>query len=105
MNFTGSNIDNFLGTARIYDAAVLKDGKPLSFDSLYIESKAMGTNKVITAVSNEFDAALVGEFSIRDPAGRRRFFPEQILPQLYKAIKNRAEERELQLCGHHQKSG
>lgn len=85
MNFTGSNIDNFLGTARIYEAAVLKDGKPLSFDSLYIESKAMGTNKVITAVSNEFDAALVGEFSIRDLPGAvgsflNKYFPSYIKP-------------------------
>lgn len=85
MNFTGSNIDNFLGTARIYEAAVLKDGKPLSFDSLYIESKAMGNNKVITAVSNEFDAALVGEFSIRDLPGAvgsflNKYFPSYIKP-------------------------
>lgn len=85
MNFTGSNIDNFLGTARIYEAAVLKDGKPLSFDSLSIESKAMGNNKVITVVSNEFDAALVGEFSIRDLPGAvgsflNKYFPSYIKP-------------------------
>src|SRR5690606_34590850 len=33
MNFTGDNIDNFLGTARIYDAAVYRKDKRISFDS------------------------------------------------------------------------
>ncbi|WP_276484446.1 translocation/assembly module TamB domain-containing protein [Paraflavitalea pollutisoli] len=65
-NFSGNNIDNFLGTARVYEASILKKGKRISFDSLNVESKTMGTNKVITVLSNEFDAALVGQFSIRD---------------------------------------
>ena len=85
MNFSGNNIDNFLGTARIYDAAILRNGKPLAFDSLSVESKAMGNNKVITAVSNEFDGALVGEFSIRDlPAAfstfLNKYYPSYVKP-------------------------
>jgi hypothetical protein len=92
MNFTGSNIDNFLGTARIYEASVLKNSKPISFDSLSIESKAVGTNKVITVVSNEFDGALVGEFSIKDlPDAVRSFlnkyYPSYIKPS-HKELKN-----------------
>lgn len=73
-NFRGNNIDNFLGTARIYDASLFRKGRKISFDSLYIESKIMDSNKVITAVSNEFDAAIAGEFSINDlPAAFQTF--------------------------------
>lgn len=84
-NFTGDNIDNFLGTARVYDASVFRRGKRISFDSLYVESKIMDSNKVITAVSNEFDAAIAGEFSIRDlPAAFQTFlnkyYPTYIKP-------------------------
>lgn len=84
-NFTGSNIDNFLGTARVYDASVFRSGKRISFDSLYVESKIMDSNKVITAVSNEFDAAIAGEFSINDlPAAFQTFlnkyYPTYINP-------------------------
>ena len=84
-NFTGSNIDNFLGTARVYDALVLRNGKRISFDSLYLESKILDSNKVITAVSNEFDAAIAGEFSIKDlPAAFQTFlnkyYPSYIKP-------------------------
>src|SRR6185436_12754739 len=54
-------------------------------DSLSIESKAMGNNKVITVVSNQFDGALVGEFSIRDlPAAvstfLNKYYPSYIKP-------------------------
>lgn len=84
-NFTGNNVDNFLGTARIYDASLFRSGKRISFDSLYLESKIMDSNKVITAVSNEFDAALAGEFSINDlPAAFQTFlnkyYPAYIKP-------------------------
>lgn len=84
-NFTGNNIDNFLGTARVYDASLLKSGKRISFDSLYIESKIIDSNKVITAISNEFDAAIAGEFSINDlPAAFQTFlnkyYPSYIKP-------------------------
>lgn len=73
-DFRGDNIDNFLGTARVYEASVFKKGKRISFDSLNIESKTMGDNKVIKVLSNEFDAALVGQFSIRDlPTAFRTF--------------------------------
>lgn len=84
-NFTGSTIDNFLGTAKIYDASVFKNGRRISFDSLSIESKQMGKDKSIVAVSNEFDAAIAGEFSIRElPAAFQtflnRYYPSYINP-------------------------
>ena len=79
-DFSGDNIDNFLGSARIYEAAVFKNGRKLSFDSLHLESQMMDNNKVITAVSNEFDAALVGEFSIKDLPESFRTFLSKYYP-------------------------
>ncbi|RYF95873.1 MAG: hypothetical protein EOO00_04065, partial [Chitinophagaceae bacterium] len=79
-DFSGDNIDNFLGTARIFDASIFKNGKKMSFDSLHLESQMMDNNKVITAVSNEFDAALVGEFSIKDLPESFRTFLSKYYP-------------------------
>lgn len=85
VNFQGNNIDNFLGTARIFDASILKSGQRIAFDSLFLESKMVDNNKIITALSNEFDAALAGEFSIKDlPAAFQTFlnkyYPAYIKP-------------------------
>ena len=84
-NFTGDNIDNFLGTANIYGASVFKNGQRVSFDSLTVESSIVDNNKTITVVSNEFDGAIVGEFSIHDlPASFQTFlnkyYPSYIKP-------------------------
>jgi len=84
-NFTGDNIDNFLGTASIYDASIFKNGQRVSFDSLNLESSIIDNNKTITVVSNEFDGAIVGEFSIHDlPASFQTFlnkyYPSYIKP-------------------------
>ena len=38
LNFTGNNIDNFLGTARIYDAKLNWDSTRLSLDSITLSS-------------------------------------------------------------------
>ena len=84
-NFTGDDIDNFLGKASIYDASLFKNGQRVSFDSLTLESSVVDNNKTITIVSNEFDGAIVGEFSIKDlPASFQTFlnkyYPSYIKP-------------------------
>jgi hypothetical protein len=84
-DFSGDNIDNFLGTARIFEASLFKKGRKISFDSLHLESQMMDNNKVITAVSNEFDAALVGEFSIKDLPESFRTFLSKYYPAYIKS--------------------
>ncbi|HEY4206811.1 MAG TPA: translocation/assembly module TamB domain-containing protein [Puia sp.] len=84
-NFTGNDVDNFLGHASIYDASIFKNGQRVSFDSLTMESSIVDNNKTITVVSNEFDGAIVGEFSIKDlPASFQTFlnkyYPSYIKP-------------------------
>ncbi len=88
-DFTGDNIDDFLGTAKIYDAAIFKNGQRISFDSLTVESKKTGNSKSILVESNEFDAALAGEYSIRElPAAFQiflnRYYPSYIKPSTRK---------------------
>src|SRR5690606_11482356 len=38
MDFTGTNVDNFLGYAKLHDLKILKDEQPLNLDSLMINS-------------------------------------------------------------------
>ncbi len=66
LNFTGSNIDNFSGVARISEGSLLKDGNRLSFDSLYLASSYEGGVKTLRAISNEFDATVTGEFNLQE---------------------------------------
>ncbi len=87
-NFTGDDIDNFLGTASIYDASVYKNGERVSFDSLDLESSVIENNKTITVVSNEFDGAIVGEFSIKDLPASFQTFLNKYYPSYIKPAKS-----------------
>ena len=64
LNFTGKTIDNFLGSAKIYNAVLLHDSVPLSFDSLLLESFYINDAKLLTLHSNNIDAQVSGKFKI-----------------------------------------
>ena len=64
LNFTGKTIDNFLGSAKIYNAVLLHDSVPLSFDSLLLESFYINDAKLLTLHSNNIDAQVSGNFKI-----------------------------------------
>jgi hypothetical protein len=64
LNFEGNNIDNFLGSAKLYNAVLIDNGKRLSFDSLNINSSRLDGNKSLTIQTNELYANIDGTFRI-----------------------------------------
>lgn len=79
-DFTGSHIDDFYGKARITDASLMHDGLKLPFDSLSLVSENNNGTKLITIVSNEFDAAMAGEFSLKGLQQVSRNFLHRYFP-------------------------
>jgi hypothetical protein len=66
LDFTGTNIDNFLGSAKLINATLLHDSTRLAFDSLSIQTNYEGDEKVLSARSNEIDVIVKGRYNIRD---------------------------------------
>ncbi len=64
VNFTGTNIDNFLGDAKLLNATLKNDSTTLSFDSLNLKSYYVDGRKTLSMSSNEFGATIVGDFNI-----------------------------------------
>ena len=77
LNFTGDNIDNFLGYARIYNATLFNKGQQLSFNSLSINSDILDNKKYLSLQSNEVDANISGAFKILE------------LPEAFQLLLNR----------------
>ncbi len=65
-NFTGSNLDNFIGNAKFLNANINDSTTKLNFDSLAIQSSMVGNNKLITLKSNDFNASINGQFNVAD---------------------------------------
>ncbi|MCA0396210.1 MAG: translocation/assembly module TamB [Bacteroidetes bacterium] len=90
VNFSGNTIDNFIGTARISDASVFKNGQKISFDSLYVESSVQDKGyKTINVQSNEFDAVLAGEFNISSLPDAFQTFLNRYYPSYIAASKKK----------------
>ena len=64
LKFSGKNIDEFLGTAKITEAQLLHNSQPLKFDSLILQSTIINQQKYLTLHSNEIDASVIGTFKI-----------------------------------------
>ncbi len=80
LNFTGSNIDNFLGTARVYDAQLRHDTTLLSFDSLTLSSFLRDDKKYLSLKSNQVDAELNGKFKILELPDAFKLFLNRYYP-------------------------
>ena len=85
LNFTGNNIDNFLGTARIYNASLKTDTASLSFDSLYLNSQIVNGKKELSLETNELSAQITGLFNIGQLPDAFKFFLARYYPTYIKA--------------------
>ncbi len=80
LNFTGSNIDNFLGSAKIYNAGLMHNNQPLSFDSLILLSSIINNKKNLSLQSNNVDAVVNGNFTIKELPDAFKFFLNRYYP-------------------------
>ncbi len=95
VDFSGSNIDNFLGTAKISNASLKQNGKQLSFDSLTINANQLNNGqKTLTLQSNEIDANITGFFNIGEIPSAVKILLAKYYPTYIKAPINRVNTQQ-----------
>ncbi len=80
LNFSGSNIDDFLGQAEIFDANLSNDNNKLSFEKLMLSSSLEGNTKTLSLVSNEINASIIGKFKIMELPDAFKLFLHKYYP-------------------------
>ncbi|MGN6249273.1 MAG: translocation/assembly module TamB domain-containing protein [Ginsengibacter sp.] len=93
LNFTGNNIDNFLGSARLYNAVLSDDGKQLSFDSLYVTSTNEDGKKTLKIETNELEAGINGNFKIMQLPQAFQMFLNKYYPAYINKPKENVENQ------------
>lgn len=83
--FSGNNIDDFLGNANISNASLTRNGFPLSFDFLSVNSTLSDSTKHLRIASNEFSVDVDGVFKIRDLPNSVIAFLSRYYPAYIKA--------------------
>lgn len=85
LDFKGSNLNNFIGSARITQASLLRDGQPLPFDSLTLTASTQNGIKNLRASSNELEAEISGRYDLASLPDAftlflNRYYPSYIRP-------------------------
>lgn len=62
--FTGTNIDNFLGSAKLLNAEIANAQGKLNFDSLTLTTSLVDSGKLLHFASNEFTVNVIGNYKI-----------------------------------------
>jgi hypothetical protein len=88
LNFTGNTIDNFLGTASVYNANLQHDSVRMSFDSLLLKSYIVDGRKSLSVQSNELEASINGAFKILELPDAFSVFLSKYYPSYIKLPKN-----------------
>jgi hypothetical protein len=87
INFTGTNIDNFLGSAKFLNASIRNSKAEIKFDSLNIFSEYYDSTKFLHLASNEFSANVSGDFKILDLPNAFQHFLHNYYPAYIAAPK------------------
>lgn len=94
LNFTGNNIDNFLGNARISRATLLIDSNQMRFDSLSLTSFIQDGQKKLQVRSNEIEASIAGNFKIMELPNAFQRFLYNYYPSYFKEPKTRLSNQD-----------
>ncbi|MFY0254618.1 translocation/assembly module TamB domain-containing protein [Chitinophaga sp. 30R24] len=88
LNFAGSNIDNFDGTARMYEVSVFKDKRRLEFDSLYVSSHQINNEKVLEFTGSEISGFVKGAYSFLQLPDAFQLLLYKYYPSFFNAPQN-----------------
>ena len=89
LDFTGKNIDDFVGTAKVLNVSITRDTSVLNFDSLVVNASVDSNKfKVLSVTNNQFDATIRGEYSILDLPTTFQSFLSNYYPAVFKKPAN-----------------
>ena len=83
LNFVGNTIDNFSGSAKMYNAALLHQGTNLSFDYLSLNSFKTDGVKTLNVESNEIEGSLTGKFKLLELPDAFNVFLNRYYPSYF----------------------
>lgn len=95
VNFSGKNIDEFLGSIKVYNTSVLYDTVRINLDSLSLQSDFENGKRILALRSNEFDASIDGNFTINELPNTFQLFLHNYFPSYIKAPSSSNNKQEL----------
>lgn len=95
MNSSGKTIDDFIGTAKLYNINLLRKTKRLNLDSINIQSYFSDNEKHIDIESNLLSAKINGRFSLQEIPNSMQYYLSNYLPNYIKSSGKVAADQDL----------
>jgi len=77
---TGSNIDNFSGSAKLFNIDMKRNSRKLALDSIYLNSIGDSANRRLTIQSNDIVAEIKGNYQISKLPASVQYYLSKYLP-------------------------
>lgn len=82
LNCVGNSVDNFTGTARLYNINVIRNNHHLDLDSIYLNSSvAANGEKVLTIESNALTANIQGNYKLTSLPASVQYYVAGYIPK------------------------
>lgn|GEM_PF-278501 len=96
LSFTGTNIDNYVGSAYVYNMDIVRDTQRLNIDSLRLISRiGAAGEKLLRFSTNAVSVDVNGHFSLMDLPGSVQMFLSYYLPQYIKRPERVNEQQDI----------
>lgn len=94
VNFIGTDIDNFSGSAKFLNANISNDYDKISFDSLNLSSSFENNKKILQLGSNDIAAKIAGNFKIMELQNSFQSFLHHYYPLYIEAPKTQVPDQD-----------
>ncbi len=95
LNTTGSTIDNFLGSAKLYNINLLRGTHRVDLDSITLNAVNADGGKMLTIASNAVSAHIFGNYQLSQLPYSAQYFISGYLPNYIKKPKQYAPDQDL----------
>ncbi|WP_344824529.1 translocation/assembly module TamB domain-containing protein [Rurimicrobium arvi] len=95
LNCSGKNIDDFIGSAKLYNINLVRKKKRLDLDSINIVSYFQDQEKHIDIESNLLSAKVSGNFLLSEIGNSTQYFLSQYLPNYISKTKSVAASQDI----------
>ena len=95
LNMTGSTIDNFLGSAKLYNINLLRGTRRVDLDSVTLHANLLTEGKVLIVESNDLSARISGVYQLSQLPYSTQYFLSRYMPNYIKAPKKYAPDQDI----------
>lgn len=95
LNMTGSNFDNFLGSAKLFNINLLRGNRRVDVDSVVLNAMLITTGKKVTIESNDITAHISGAYQLSQLPYSMQYFLSRYMPSYIKEPKRYAPDQDL----------